>query len=62
MNATQTDDQFVTRRWTANRWQTSIQTLKRREKSGVLTAIKLGRGVRYRLSQILAIERGAEVK
>ncbi len=40
----------------ADRWSCSIETLKRRERAGVLTAILLGRLVRYRLSDIEAIE------
>jgi hypothetical protein len=40
----------------ADRWSCSIETLKRRERAGVLTAILLGRLVRYRLSDVEAIE------
>jgi hypothetical protein len=54
--------QLITRPDLSRRWRISIETLKRREKAGILTALKLGRGVRYRLSQIEAIEKAAEVK
>ena len=40
----------------ADRWSCSIETIKRRERAGVLTAIILGRLVRYRLCDIEAIE------
>jgi len=53
---------LLTRRDLCDRWSTSRETLKRREKAGVLTALKLGRAVRYRLSEIEAIERAAEVR
>ena len=47
---------LLDRKLLANRWSCSIETLKRRERAGVLTAIVLGRLVRYRLSDIEAIE------
>ncbi len=47
---------LLDRKLLANRWSCSIETLKRRERAGVLTAILLGRLVRYRLSDIEAIE------
>ena len=57
-----TNEQLVSRRWASARWQVSIETLKRREKAGILTPLKLGRSTRYRLSQIEALEREAEVR
>jgi len=42
-------------------WRVSTETLKRREKAGLLLCLKTGRGVRYRLSDILAFESAAEV-
>jgi hypothetical protein len=54
--------QLVTRRGLAGRWQVSIETLKRRERAGVLPFLKLGRGVRYRLSEIERIEADADVR
>jgi hypothetical protein len=49
-------DVFLDRPRLADRWKCSIETIKRRERAGVLTAILLGRLVRYRLSDIEAIE------
>jgi hypothetical protein len=54
--------QLITRPELSRRWRVSRETLKRRERAGILTALKLGRGVRYRLSQIEAIEKAAEVR
>jgi len=54
--------QLVTRRELSNRWQLSVETLKRRERSGILPALKLGRGVRYRLKDIERLETDAEVQ
>jgi hypothetical protein len=58
---TNTSDPLLTRREVAERWRQSTETVKRREKAGVLNALKLGRGVRYRLSDVLAFETAAEV-
>lgn len=51
-----------TRRALADRWAVSIETLKRRERSGILPFLKLGRGVRYKLADIERIEAQAEVR
>jgi len=40
----------------ATRWNCSIETLKRREKSGILNPTILGRLVRYKLEEIESIE------
>jgi hypothetical protein len=53
---------LLTRFELCHRWRTSRETLKRRERAGLLTPLKLGRGVRYRLSEIEKIERAAEVR
>jgi hypothetical protein len=53
-------DVLFTRRELAERWRQSTETIKRRERAGVLHALKLGRSVRYRLSDVLAFERAAE--
>lgn len=50
------EEKFITRRDLAERHRVSQETLKRREKSGLLKAIKVGRLVRYRLSDIHALE------
>jgi len=52
---------FMTRRQLAVRWQCSIETLKRREKAGLLPFSKLGRDVRYKLTNICKIEKDAEL-
>jgi len=54
--------QLVTRKGLASRWQVSVETLKRRERCGILPVLKLGRGVRYRLDDIESIEADAEVR
>jgi len=46
----------------AKRWWVSIETVKRREKSGILRAYKFGRVTRYRLSDVEQIEKDAEVR
>ena len=55
------DDSQFTRKELAERWKTSIESLKRREKTGLLRALKIGRTVRYRLSDVLAAEEAAAV-
>ena len=50
------------RKQLAERWSCCVETIKRREKARVLTALKLGRLVRYRLSDIEAVEAEAEIK
>jgi hypothetical protein len=54
--------QLISRRALAERWQVSTETLKRRERCGVLPFLKLGRGVRYRLADIEHLEADAEVR
>jgi len=55
------NDVLVSRRATANRWACSVETVKRRQKAGLLRPIYLSkRQLRYRLSQIIAVERAAE--
>jgi hypothetical protein len=53
---------FLTRKGLADRWQLSVETLKRRERCGILPFLKLGRGVRYRLEEIERLEADAEVR
>ena len=52
---------LLSRKQLATRWQVSKETIKRREKAGVLPVLKLGRDARYRLSDVLRLEREAEV-
>lgn len=57
------DDRQLSRKELSARWSLSIKTLKRREKEGILRPLSLGaRTVRYRLSEILAIEEDAAAK
>ncbi len=49
--------EFLTRRELARRWKCSGETVKRRQKSGMLHPVRLGaRKLLYRLSEIVAIE------
>jgi hypothetical protein len=52
---------LLTRRDLAERWRVSGETLKRREKAGLLKALKIGRGIRYRWTDILGYEKDAEL-
>jgi hypothetical protein len=52
---------LITRRGLAERWQMSTETLKKRERCGFLPCLRLGRGIRYRLSDIERIEAEAEL-
>jgi predicted site-specific integrase-resolvase len=50
-------EQLLSRKAVAERWQTSVETVKRREKAGLIKAIRFNqRLVRYRLSDIAAFE------
>jgi DNA-binding XRE family transcriptional regulator len=53
---------LLTRAKLAERWSVSRETIKRREKDGTLPVLKLGRDARYRLSDVLRLEREAEVR
>jgi hypothetical protein len=53
---------LLTRKELSDRWHLSIETLKRRERCGLLPFLKLGRGVRYRLADIERLEAEAEVR
>jgi hypothetical protein len=53
-------EQLLSRKAIAARWQTSVETVKRREKAGLLKAIRFNqRLVRYKLSDIAAFEAAA---
>ena len=52
---------LLSRRQLAMRWQVSIETLKRREIEGGLPCLKIGSRVRYRISDVEAIELQAAV-
>ena len=52
-----TPEQLLSRKAVAYRWQTSVETVKRREKEGLLKAIRFNeRLLRYKLSDIEAFE------
>jgi hypothetical protein len=51
----------LSRQTLAMRWECSIETVKRREKAGVLKSYRLGGLVRYKLSDVERIEQQAEV-
>jgi hypothetical protein len=53
---------LISRKQIAERWSLSTETLKRRERTGILPALKMGRGVRYRITDIERIEKEAEVR
>lgn len=54
-------EQLLSRSALARRWGCCKETIKRREREGVLPAIRFNcRLVRYRLSDILAIEAGVK--
>jgi predicted site-specific integrase-resolvase len=60
MKSTNTEPYSLSRRDLAERWGCSIETIKRREKAGILRAMRLGGLVRYRLSDIRKIEGESE--
>jgi len=53
--------QHLSRQQLAVRWQCSTETVRRREKAGILPSRRLGGLVRYRLADIEKIEQQAEV-
>jgi len=52
---------LLTRKELSGRWQFSVETLKRRERAGLLPFLKLGRSVRYRLADIERLEAEATI-
>ena len=53
-------EQLLSRRALAQRWECCIETIKRREREGILKSIRFNRRLlRYRLSDILSIEAAA---
>lgn len=53
---------LLSRKELSGRWSLSTETLKRRERAGILSPLKLGKGVRYRLSAIERLEADAEAR
>ena len=54
-------DRLLSRSDLRDRWACSLETLKRRERDGLLRPLKLGAKVKYRLSDVIEVEREAEV-
>jgi hypothetical protein len=52
---------FLNRAQLAQRHRTTIETVKRRQANGMYIAYKLGKHVRYKLSDIVAFENAAKV-
>jgi hypothetical protein len=53
-------EQLLSRKAVADRWQTSVETVKRREKAGLLKALRFNqRLLRYKLSDVEALEAAA---
>jgi hypothetical protein len=53
-------ERLLSRRAVADRWQTSVETVKRREKAGLLKPIRFNqRLLRYKLSEVEALEAAA---
>ena len=55
------EEAFLARRQLAERHQTTIETVKRRQAKGLYIAYKLGKHVRYKLSDIIAFENAGRV-
>lgn len=54
--------EMLTRRELADRWRCSIETIKRRERAGILHPVLLGaRMPRYRLMDVEEIEKNGRV-
>lgn len=54
------NDRLISRKELSDRWNLSIKTIKRREEAGELQPLTLSANcVRFRLSEILAIEENA---
>ena len=61
-NSKLAEETFLSRSDLARRWGLSTMTIRRREKSGTIRFLKLGRGIRIRLSEIERIEAEAEIR
>jgi hypothetical protein len=57
IKTTTLDDDLISRPGLARRWECHIESLKRREKKGLLHPVALSpRMIRYRMSEVLALE------
>ena len=53
-------EQLLSRRTFSDRWECCIETIKRREREGVLKSIRFNQKLlRYKLSDIIAVEAAA---
>jgi predicted site-specific integrase-resolvase len=53
-------EQMLSRRAVAERWQTSVETIKRRERAGLIKPLRFNsRLIRYRLADVEALEAAA---
>ncbi len=59
--STQYQSALLSRKQLAARWSTSVETIKRRERAGILSPLILGGLVRYALNQVEEIEQQALV-
>ena len=55
------EESFLDRHQLAERHQTTTETVKRRQKAGLYIAYKLGKHIRYKLSDIVAFENAGRV-
>ena len=56
------EEQLVTRKQVAKRHQVTVETVKRRERAGLLKPLMMGNTVRHRVADILAYEKAAEAQ
>jgi predicted site-specific integrase-resolvase len=53
-------EQMLSRKAVAERWQTSVETIKRRERAGLIKPLRFNsRLIRYRLADVEALEAAA---
>ena len=58
--STNQTEQMLSRKGVAARWETSVETVKRREKEGLLRVYRFNqRLLRYKLSDVIAYENAA---
>jgi hypothetical protein len=56
------EEAFLSRSQLAERHRTTIETVKRRQAKGLYIAYKLGRHVRYKLSDVIAFESAGRIR
>jgi hypothetical protein len=55
------EEKLFTRKQVATRHLCTVETIKRREKAGLLRPLKIGRTIRHRLSDLIRFEKSSEV-